>query len=138
MHNAHLEVVKEILEEMAIAEDDGDKKVKKYKGGRFERIVVPEEDNKLEPKKEKEVDLTPQWIDHGPIPKDVTTLIFNIFLHKINVGLSLESRTLMSVSGDNIYIVVRADEGDLKKTAETSKYTMQLAIGLTDLTSLEP
>lgn len=44
----------------------------------------------------------------------------------------------MSIDGGHIYVVVRADEGDLKKIAETSNYTMQLAIGLTDLTSLEP
>lgn len=135
MHNAHLEVVREILEEMS-----EDQKVKKYKGGRFEKIEEPEEDeNNLEVKKDdKELDLSAKWIDHGSTPRDVTTLIFNIFLHKINVGLSLESRTMMSVSGSHIYIVVRADEGDLKKTAEASNYTMQLAIGLTDLTSLEP
>ncbi len=44
----------------------------------------------------------------------------------------------MSVDGSHIYVVIRADEGDLKKVAEETNYTMQLAIGLTDLTSLEP
>ena len=135
MHTAHQEVLREILEEMK----DEDDKIKKFKGGRFEKIE-PEEDKeeKIDKKKPDEKSLDPQWIDHGPAPRDLTTLIFNIFLHKINMGLSLESRTIMSANGNHIFVVIRADEGDLKQTAEKTNYTMQLALGLTDLSSLEP
>lgn len=44
----------------------------------------------------------------------------------------------MSIDGKSIYVVVKADEQDLRRVAEESEYNMQLAIGLTDLTSLEP
>lgn len=133
MHTAHQEVLREILEQMC----DQDRKIKKYKGGRFVKIEDEKEGDK-DKKKEEEFDISPKWIDNGPYPKDLSTLVYNIFLYRINVGLSLESRTVMSVDGSHIYIVIRADELDLKRVAEESKYTMQLAIGLTDLTSLEP
>ena len=44
----------------------------------------------------------------------------------------------MSLDGSYIFVVVKADEGDLKSTAEEVQFTMQMDIGLTDLTSLEP
>jgi hypothetical protein len=89
-------------------------------------------------KQNKEIDINPNWFDRGPEPKDLTTLVINIFLYRINVGLSLESQTVMSINGDYIYIVVKADDQDLRRIAEENNYTMQLTIGLTDLTSLEP
>lgn len=134
MHSAHQEVVREMLDKLA----DEDGNIKKYKGGRFEKIPEEEEKDELVKPKKKEFDISPKWIDHGAEPRDLTTLVFNIFLHKINVGLSLESRTVMSVDGNHIYVVIRADDGDLKNIAEETNYTMQLAIGLTDLSSLEP
>ena len=117
-------------------------KLNKYKGGRFVKIEPEEEKEEIvdknKKKKEDEKTLDPTWLDNGPYPRDLTTLVFNVFLHKINVGLSLESRTIMSANGNHIFVVIRADEGDLKQTAEKNNYTMQLAIGLTDLSSLEP
>lgn len=44
----------------------------------------------------------------------------------------------MSLDGNYIYIVIKADESMLKRVAEEIEYTMQLSIGLTDLASLEP
>jgi hypothetical protein len=64
--------------------------------------------------------------------------MLNVLLYKLNVGLSLSSTLLMSLSGDYIYVCIKPDEQDLKRTAETSETTMQLSIGVTDLTSLEP
>lgn len=139
MKHAHEEVVYEILKDMANEEG----KVKKFKGGRFEKIEKNEVDKDKpvhieEEGTKDEIDISPKWFDRGPAPKDVATLVYNIFLHKINVGLSLESQSVMSIDGTKIYVVVKADEQDLKRTAEKCNYTMQLAIGLTDLTSLEP
>jgi hypothetical protein len=138
MQRAHEEVLREILKDM----EDENGKIKTYKGGRYERIekesTKDDKEKEEEVESEDELEISPKWIDHGPKPRDLTTLVLNIFLHKINVGLSLESQTIMSLNGKYIYIVVRADEQDLKNIAEESHYTMQLAIGLTDLTSLEP
>jgi hypothetical protein len=138
MQRAHEEVLREIISGM----ENEHGKVKINKGGRFKRIdkqSTTDSKQKLDEEETKEeIDITPNWFDHGPEPKDLITLVLNIFLYRINVGLSLESLTVMSINGDYIYIVVKADEQDLRRIAEESNYTMQLAIGLTDLTSLEP
>lgn len=162
LQEAHEEVVKEILDELA----DENGKVKMFKGGRFE-LIESAKDEKLRKKQEvshnkmlkqfkkdeekmkmiedaqllfdtEAISLEPKWIDHGAKAKDLTTLVFNILQYKLNVGLSLESSIIMSLSGAYIYVVVKAKTNDLKKIAEESNFTMQLAIGLTDLTSLEP
>ena len=44
----------------------------------------------------------------------------------------------MSPRGKHIYMVVKADEKDLKRWAEKTQFNLQLAIGVTDLTSIEP
>ena len=44
----------------------------------------------------------------------------------------------MSANGKLIYMFVKADESDLKRVAESTQYNLQLAIGVTDLTSMEP
>ena len=105
-----------------------EKSLKVNNGERALNYLTEDEDDSLEAK----------WIDHGPKPRDLTTLVLNIFLRKLNVGLSLETSQMLSLDGQSIYVVVKADLADLKKIAEESEYTMQMAIGLTDLTSLEP
>ena len=105
-----------------------EKAMRKENGERAAEYLDKEEDNLLQAK----------WIDHGSQSRDLTTLVMNIFLRKLNVGLSLETAQLISLDGNSIYIVVKADFKDLKKIAEESQYSMQLAIGLTDLSSLEP
>lgn len=120
-----------------------------FKGGRFEKIIPPQEQEAHEggdlenipvgdKKPEDIMKIEPMWIDNGAKPKDIATLVFNIFLYKINIGLKLDSRTIMSAKGDSIYVVIKADDGDLREAAEDNEFTMQLALGLTDLTSLEP
>jgi hypothetical protein len=44
----------------------------------------------------------------------------------------------MSAQGKHIYLAIKADEKDLQKVAEDVQHTMQFAIGITDLRSLEP
>ena len=82
--------------------------------------------------------LQPKWIDKGGNPWDLTTLVINIFMYKLNVGLSLETSQVLSLNGEFIYVVVKADLMDLKKIAEERGYIMQFDIGITDLISLEP
>ena len=102
--------------------------MKKANGEQVAEYLNEEEDNLLQPK----------WIDHGQKPRDLTTLVLNIFLRKLNVDLSLEAEQLLSLDGNSIYYLLKADLKDLKKIAEESQYSMQLAIGFTDLLSLEP
>lgn len=44
----------------------------------------------------------------------------------------------MSTSGKHLYMALRSDIKDLKHVAEDCAYNVQLAIGATDLLSLEP
>lgn len=37
------------------------------------------------------VEINPHWIDHGPAPLDVITLLLNIFHYKLNVEWNLKS-----------------------------------------------
>ena len=139
--DAHLEVIREIIESIA---DHDTNKVKKFKGGRFTKIEEKEEGeqagltDRQKEEKEDEIRIKPKWIDNGAKPTDLAGLVFNIFLYKINIGLRLDSRSIMSLNGDTIYVVIKADDNDLRRAAEQSEFTMQLAVGLTDLTSLEP
>lgn len=132
---AHEETVLEILDELA----DEDGKVKMFKGGRFERIISFEEEKETKTKEmhrkrmqkrkiekehgksaakfldeEEEVNIDPDWIDHGPKPRDVTTLILNILQYKLNVDLCLETSMVLSLDGNYIFLVVKADINDMK------------------------
>ena len=120
-----------------MADEDG--MVKTYRGGRFERIETVQEENtrkKKQAQQHKMIEkamkkengeraaeyfdeedcnlLQPKWIDHGSKPRDLTTLVMNIFNYKLNVGLSLETSQISSIDGEFIYIVVNADLMDLK------------------------
>jgi len=106
-------------------------RVPKYKGGRFVRIKSTEDDNNKNIARAK-------WYDTGARPRDCMSLFFNILAHRLSTVVSLDYRFIMSSNGKNIYLVIKADEKDLAKVAEQEKYNMQMAIGVTDLKSLEP
>lgn len=135
-----------LLKEMA----DSEGKVPKYKGGRFEKLEKEVEvkvegeglqkrltDKLLKPTSKEEI-LAPTYRDTGSKPRDLTTLIINVLTQKFAHEQSLDTRLLMSANGSQIYMAVKADQKDLERTAEETQYSMQLAIGITDLTSMEP
>ena len=161
MHRkAEEEVILKILHEM------GHKKGyhKLNKGGRF--IPIPSKDQKVQTletdqQQSSEIDfnsktgshiiqavtniqpktyckIPPSWIDTGPRPKDVTSLILNILIYKFMHHLSLDCKLIMKRDGKSILILIRADEKDLKRVAEYEKYLFQLSVGSTDASSLEP
>jgi len=68
----------------------------------------------------------------------LTSLILNILMYKFSVKLSLDTKLMISDNGKFIYLIIRSDVKDLKTIAEESGYNLQLAIGATDLLSLEP
>lgn len=70
--------------------------------------------------------------------KDFLTLMRNILLVKLGMHLGLHTKQIMSSNGKYIYVLVCADDQDLKNEAEAINYNLQLEIGEVDLPSLEP
>lgn len=136
---AEEDVFAEILKEMT--DDSG--KVPVDGGGRF--IKKPKEevpdlilDGETRYTKEEMFKTQEKWRDTGPKPKDLISLIFNILTYRMGVSLSLDTKLVMSSDGDHIFMVVRGDVKDLKRVAEEDGFNVQLAVGITDLPSLEP
>ena len=65
-----------------------------------------------------------KWVDNGPHPKDVTSLIINIMVYRLTQGMSLDVQLCMAPSGKFIYLTMKADEIDLCRIAEEEQYTM--------------
>ncbi len=132
---SELKIISELLDEM---KDDRDK-VQKYKGGRFTRGEKGDYDKiKGDKVKDKLSFGKTNWEDNGPYPEDLQTLFINIMMYRLTKYMSLDCKLVMSANGKFIYLVTKADPQDLARIAEEEKYTMQLAIGATDLSSLEP
>ena len=87
--------------------EDDHGKVKRYRGGRFEQ---KEQDilKKFLPKTKEEL-LKLQWLDTGNEPKDITTLCLNIIVYKLSHCLSMDCKIVMSATGEDLYIVMKAD-----------------------------
>ena len=80
-----------------------------------------------------------KWVeDPSKRCNDLQSLILNIVLTKVTQSLSLKARLLMSEDGTTIYMVIRADDADIMDGAETFKQVVQMEIGNTDLSSLQP
>jgi len=69
---------------------------------------------------------------------DLTSLILNVMMYKLATALSLDAKLVMAQNGKHIFITIRSDLKDLKQVAEDEGFNVQLAIGITDLASLEP
>ena len=79
-----------------------------------------------------------EWQDTGNVCADLFGLIFAVLLHKLSRVLNYDTRSVLSRDGKHIFLLVHADENDLKASAEDQEYNMQMAIGISDLGSLEP
>jgi len=95
------------------------KKIPLYLGGRFTRKELSNEEKAINDYRKFEII---NWIDNGPTPKDYTSLILNIISYRISNIASLDSQMVMSVNGQHIYIVVKADEADICWVADEVKY----------------
>ena len=72
--------------------------------------------------KTREELLIKRWYDNGAEPKDLTTLSMNILLYKLNHCLSLDTKLVMSSTGNHIFIMIKADDSDIERFAEESHY----------------
>ncbi|OMJ74149.1 hypothetical protein SteCoe_27004 [Stentor coeruleus] len=74
---------------------------------------------------------------NGPA-KDFLTLIYNAILVKLVEDLNLKVKQLISSNGQYIFYIISADDEDLAKEAERTRYRKELELGLCDLISLIP
>jgi len=66
------------------------------------------------------------------------SLIRNICIYKLTKVLKLDTLSILSKTGEFIYVLVNADEELIKDWAEKTEYQLQIEMGLSDPMSLEP
>jgi hypothetical protein len=79
-----------------------------------------------------------QWITNNQPPNDILTVIRNICIYKITRVLNLRTFSLLSETGEYIYLLIHAEDDVLKYWAKHMEYKLQFEVGVTDLISLEP
>ena len=79
-----------------------------------------------------------EFIKQSGPPKDFLSMIANVIIFKLVNDLSLKVKTLLSTDGQYIFLILSADDDDLAKEAERTRYKKELELSLTDLISLIP
>ena len=77
-------------------------------------------------------------VDNCKSARDFMSLVRNAVFFKLVGSLSLKVKQMVSKTGEFIYFVITADEGDLQIEAERTRFNKQLEIALTDIQSLIP
>jgi hypothetical protein len=67
---------------------------------------------------------SPMYKDSGNTTLDFQGVIFNVIMTKICKVLNYDTKAFMSRSGKNIFILMAADEEDLKAGAENQEHSM--------------
>jgi hypothetical protein len=62
----------------------------------------------------------------------------NAIIYRLNKLLGFETMLLISHKGDNLYLLIKASEGDLRVHAQKQKYLLSLEVGYTDLVTQPP
>lgn len=84
-----------------------------------------------------DMDIEP-FIDTKVYLSDYSTLMINAIIYRLNKLLGFETMLLISHKGDNLYLLIKASEGDLRVQAQKQKYLLSLEVGYTDLVTQPP
>jgi hypothetical protein len=84
-----------------------------------------------------DMDVEP-FIDTKIYLSDFSTLMMNAIIYRLNKVLGFETMLLISHKGDNLYLLIKASEGDLRVHAQKQKYLLSLEVGYTDLMTQPP
>jgi hypothetical protein len=84
-----------------------------------------------------DMDVEP-FIDTKVYLSDFSTLMLNAIIYRLNKLLGFETMLLISHKGDNLYLLIKASEGDLRVHAQKQKYLLSLEVGYTDLVTQPP
>lgn len=78
------------------------------------------------------------FIDTKIYLSDFTTLMLNAIIYRLNKLLGFETLLLISHKGNNLYLLIKASEGDLREQAQKQEYLLSLEVGYTDLETQPP
>lgn len=84
-----------------------------------------------------DMDVEP-FIDTKVYLSDFSTLMLNAIIYRLNKLLGFETMLLISHKGDNLYLLIKASEDDLRVQAQKQKYLLSLEVGYTDLLTQPP
>lgn len=79
-----------------------------------------------------------KFIDTRVYLSDLKTMMLNALIYRMNKVLGFETLLLMSRSGKEMYLLIKASNGDLKKHAQDQQYQLSLNVGYTDLDTQPP
>lgn len=81
---------------------------------------------------------TEPFIDTKIYLSDFTTLMLNAIIYRLNKLLGFETLLMVSHKGNNLYLLIKASEGDLREQAQKQEYLLSLEVGYTDLETQPP
>lgn len=79
-----------------------------------------------------------KWFRTGETAKDLCTLMRHLVILKVTKEMGFKTRMFLSNDGDEIYLVLHADEDNLRETAEEIEMDKEIDISMCNLTCLEP
>lgn len=105
--------VEEVLKMM----DEEGQGIWRNHGGRFIRqqneLIDYDEDDEIWPEK---------YVDSKHYLSDFQSFIINVLLYKLSRVLGFDSVLLLSWTGKYIFLLIRSDDKDLKKLAQSQEY----------------
>lgn len=69
---------------------------------------------------------------------DFSTLMLNALIYRLNKVLGFETLLIISKSGKDLYLLIRASPGDLRVHAQNQEYLLSLEVGYTDIETQPP
>lgn len=79
-----------------------------------------------------------EFFDTRMYLSDFSNLILNAIIYKLNKILGFETLLLISKSGEDLYLMIRASDGDLSVHAQNQGYLLSLEVGYTDIETQPP
>lgn len=79
-----------------------------------------------------------KWFRTGETAKDLCTLIRHLVVLKLTKEMGFKTRMFLSNDGDEIYLVLHADEDNVGEMAQDLEMDKEIDISMCNLTCLEP
>ena len=79
-----------------------------------------------------------KWFRTGETTRDLCTLMRHLIILKVSKEMGFKTRMFLSNDGDEIYLVLHADEDNVKETAQEIEIDKEIDISMCNLTCLEP
>lgn len=98
----------------------GDQGILKKSGGRFQKASATEAPQ-TPGNDDMEFEADP-FVDTGNYKADFASFMMNTMIYKLTRVLGFDTVLLMSKDGKNLYLLLRAEEKDLKKLAHQQEF----------------